>query len=272
MAAISIRCNYLQQQSYPAQVMDAVFAREGALGQINRREKKMKKSLMVVSLVGALGGASLVQADETNYLQEVSKKEWQGTGIGAVAGAILGGPPGFVIGAAGGALFGRSSGLEEGLKVAQKDVEQLQQHLAVSEYQHQKLDIALQNEKSLRDRQLDAIVSGFSLNIHFRTESSQLESRYQEQLNKLAVSLNRFPELKIHIDSFADERGTDGFNLVLSKMRAEVVSRQLQARGISASRIRQVMHGEKHKEYAVSDVEGLGFDRRVLIYFCRGDK
>jgi outer membrane protein OmpA-like peptidoglycan-associated protein len=239
---------------------------------VNISEDKMKKRVLAVSLVAGLVVVPAGQAAESNYLTEVSQSEWRGTGIGAVMGAVFGGPPGFVIGAAGGALFGRSRGLEAGLASAREDLSALQRQLALVEHQHQETEAALRNERRRREQRLDAIVSGFSLNIQFRTESAQLEQRYLQQLDRLAVALQTFPELDIHLDAFADERGSDPFNLALSRRRAEVVARQLQARGISSSRIHKVMHGERSREYDRSDLEGMGFDRRVLITFCRGER
>nr|WP_281254025.1 OmpA family protein [Solemya velesiana gill symbiont] len=84
----------------------------------------------------------------------------------------------------------------------------------------------------------------------------------------MAESLSEFPEFTIHIDAFADQRGGDDFNLSLSSRRAETVARHLQALGVDGARIRKTSHGERAVEYALNDREGLGFERRVLIYFC----
>jgi len=230
----------------------------------------MKKMIVVSALTGLmLVSVARASDNDSDYLKDISHQEWQGAGVGAIAGAIIGGPPGFVIGAAGGALFGRNSGLESSLELAQQERVSLEEALRLSGQKEERvageLELLRQNE-SIR---LDALSESFVLNIHFRTGSAELEPRYPKQLQRLAKMLQRFPELDLHVDAFADLRGTAHFNKALSEQRALVVIRHLMAQGLSSSHIIKVAHGESRTEYLKDDHEGLGFDRRVLVYFCR---
>ncbi|MES9874053.1 MAG: OmpA family protein [Candidatus Sedimenticola sp. 6PFRAG7] len=228
----------------------------------------MKKQWSVIAIAGLLISQSVAASEGDDFLYEVRSKEWKGMGAGSIVGAIVAGPPGLILGAAGGALIGRTHGLAEGVNEVRKEVSALNRELEESRAQHLQLNQLLNQAKMQRRGQLEAIVSGMVLNIQFRTESASLEPYLQHQLKRLARSMSAFPELFIHVDAFADQRGGNAFNLGLSAKRAEVVSRYLQAEGIKAFRIQKIPHGEEGSKYSPADTEGLGYDRRVLIRFC----
>lgn len=240
----------------------------------------MKRTLIATTL-GAVLLANGSTALAEDYEESVTyKQEWQGMGIGALIGTIAAGPPGLVIGAAGGALIGRHEGLESDLDAARQEIDALEQQAAEQELkmlsqtqrltEQQELGARqLQEQQELLEQQLQAITKGYRLNIHFRTESAELESRFAQQLNGVVALLQSLPELAVHVDAYADRRGTDAYNRDLSQRRAQVVARRLQAAGIEKGRIREVPHGEGSAEYPLNDVEGMDFDRRVLLYFCR---
>jgi len=226
----------------------------------------MKQTLIATSLGAVLlTNASFALAED--YEEPVSyQQEWQGMGAGALIGAIAAGPPGLVVGAAGGALIGRHDGLESDLEAARQEINRMERQAA----QQQELSIKqLREQQELREQQLQAITRGYLLNIHFRTESAELEPRFTQQLNGVVALLQSLPELNVHIDAYADRRGTDSHNRALAQRRAQVVARRLQAAGIEKDRIREVSHGEDRAEYPLGDAEGMDFDRRVLLYFCR---
>jgi len=240
----------------------------------------MKRTLIATSLGAVLlTNASIALAED--YEEAVSyQQEWQGMGIGALIGAIAAGPPGLVIGAAGGALIGRHDGLESDLEASLQELKGLERQVAEQELEmlsqaqrlreQQVLSVQqLKDQQAVSEQQLQAITQGYLLNIHFRTEGAELEPRFVQQLNRVVVLLQRLPELNVHIDAYADRRGTDSYNQDLAQRRAQVVARRLQAAGVDEGRIREVSHGEGRAEYPLSDAEGMDFDRRVLLYFCR---
>lgn len=193
--------------------------------------------------------------------------EWQGAGIGAIAGALLAGPPGLILGAAGGVLAGRSAGLESDLRSARQEVEQLEQQQLS---QVQQLTQRLESAKSRYQQQLDAIANGFVHRIHFRTGQNVMEPDDLRELTHLAVALRTIGELRIVIHAHADRRGREGGNQNLSVARAEAVSRQLILHGVDPERIVRQAHGEADARYPAEDREGLGYDRQVVIRFLSG--
>ena len=245
----------------------------------------MKKQIAVALISSAFMATAAWGQDSMDDLLGTSQQEWQGAGIGGVLGGIAAGPPGIVAGLAFGALFGRHEALEDAVETQQSELQHSQQQLAESqqslenseyrmrqaEGEQLKLQQQLQRHREIRGNRLQASAEGFALNIHFRTESAELEPLYQQQLVQLASSLRAFPELNIHIDAHADLRGIDTFNQSLTEQRTAVVQQQLMGQGIPAARIVTVAHGERAADYPLEDLEGLGFDRRVRLYFSLGD-
>ncbi len=244
----------------------------------------MKYRLMLSACFALLGVANSAWAAGENEMAQTYDQQWQGMGVGGLMGALLGGPPGFIIGIAGGALIGHQQGqaddlagarrevleltaeqrdLRHDLQVAQNEVTTLRQNNADKSQQEQVLI-----EERYAD-QLAAIANGVVLNIQFRTESAELAPHFEQQLTRVIALLDAFPDLLVHIDGYADQRGTEQFNHALSQRRVDAVAQHLQTAGVAVNRIRKVPYGESQTEYAENDVEGMSFDRRVVLYFCR---
>jgi len=250
----------------------------------------MKRTLLASILMVLLSvGIQPVVAQEPGEAKDY-EQQWQGMGIGALIGAVVGGPPGAVIGIAGGGLMGRHQGLESDLESAQQQIDALadlqleaETDLKKSRQELASLRQALAQGASTKTRQievltiakqqhearLDAIAQGFVLNIQFRTESADLEPHFQQQLDRAVATLKAFPELTVHVDAYADQRGTASFNKNLTQQRADVVVRRLRTAGIPTSRLHELSLGESRAGYSMQDAEGMDFDRHVLIYFCR---
>ena len=247
----------------------------------------MKKILRAFALIALLSvGVQPAAAEELGQAKDY-EQQWKGMGVGALIGAIAGGPPGLVIGIASGGLIGRHQGLESDLESAQQQIEALAglQSRTKSDLEKSQLKIidlrqaliqgeptqagALAITKQQYETQLDAIAQGFILNIQFRTERADLEPHFQQQLDRAVATLKAFPELAIHVDAYADKRGTAAFNTYLTQQRANTVAGYLRTAGIPTHRIRELALGKSRAEYPVQDAEGMDFDRRVLLYFYR---
>lgn len=211
-----------------------------------------------------------VSGSDPEPVQSGYRSEWQGAGIGALAGALLAGPPGFIVGAAGGVLAGRGAGLESDLHAARQEVERLEQQQQGEAQQRQRLIRQLVAEKDVQQRRLDAIAEGFVYRVHFRTGGSALEPAERQDLKQLAKALRTLEGLRIEIHAHADRRGEEAGNQRLSAARAEAVSRWLIEQGVGADRIVRHAHGESTARYPVADREGLGYDRQVVIRFAAG--
>jgi outer membrane protein OmpA-like peptidoglycan-associated protein len=250
------------------------------------QEQVMNRAVLFPLMAGLAWG-NCASAYESNYLNAVHdveqwqgghfneqetaptySEEWQGAGIGGIAGAILAGPPGFIIGAAGGVLAGRNSGLESDLHTTRQEVARLQQQRKQDVAQLAELSQQLRTAHSHNKQQLQAIASGFIYRIQFRTNQSALELQDQQALKALAQALGTLQSLRVHVQAFADKRGRTSNNQTLTEARALSVTDQLVQWGVPFKRIETQAYGEANAQYDPSDVEGLGYDRQVIIRFC----
>jgi sortase system peptidoglycan-associated protein len=243
--------------------------------------KPILRTAVACALIGAVAGTAWAgPAKDPSASSQPSREENIGTGTGAVIGALIGGPPGFIIGAVGGNFVGRNSAQRRELNQAHRQITELRQALAD---QTQKL--AQASADSTADPRGIQVASaapvplssgvdpaavvrdGFALTVQFRSDSSRLEKQYAPRLHNLAVALTRLPKLKAVLSGYADRRGSDQYNLGLSQRRADAVRDALIDGGLPAGRIHVVAYGERQPAAAGTDPESYGFDRRVVIRF-----
>lgn len=89
----------------------------------------------------------------------------------------------------------------------------------------------------------------FSKNVHdifFDYDKYSVRSNEGTTLQQDARFLESHPSYKIVISGHCDERGSDDYNLALGDNRANTVRDQLEAMGISSSRIRTISYGKEH--------------------------
>lgn len=85
-------------------------------------------------------------------------------------------------------------------------------------------------------------------NIYFGFDRSDLRHKSVEELDKLVKIMNENPTLKIELGGHTDRRGPDGYNMALSKKRAEITKKYLVDHGISADRVSTKGYGETKPE------------------------
>mgnify|MGYP000890540563 CR=1 FL=1 len=102
-------------------------------------------------------------------------------------------------------------------------------------------------------------------NLLYGTNSYDLPDTVKE-LNLLADYFIKRSDLVIIVEGHTDSRGSDYANLVLSNRRAESVKRYLVKRGVQASRIKTVGHGEAKPIASNNTDEGRKLNRRTEIY------
>lgn len=81
--------------------------------------------------------------------------------------------------------------------------------------------------------------------IHFALDRSDLSPEARTLLAAKVEILRSAPGLTLRINGHADERGSDEYNLALSKRRAAEAKRFLVQRGIDAARFETVGYGEE---------------------------
>jgi peptidoglycan-associated lipoprotein len=81
--------------------------------------------------------------------------------------------------------------------------------------------------------------------IHFALDRADLSSEARATLAAKVEILRTSPGLTLRIKGHADERGSDEYNLALSKRRAAEAKRFMTGQGIEASRLETVGYGEE---------------------------
>lgn len=215
----------------------------------------MKKLLMMSVLSGSVAVANLTHAEVS---QATHAKQGALFTTTSLVGAIVGGPLGFLAGAVGGAYLGEQiekadsvTTMKDALATADNQAIHLQQDLtAMEQRQQQWLDMAM-----------DMI----NTPVLFQTAADTLSDSGHKKIRSLATLLKAEPQLTVRLDGFADPRGTDEYNNVLSHYRATAVRDALVAAGVKQERIVVFSHGANRSVAAQGDLEAYARERRVEI-------
>jgi len=216
----------------------------------------MRYTLTVITITAILAtGPALAD--------QASKEENVGVGTGAIIGGIAGGPVGFIVGAAIGAKIGDT------MHHKNEEIDSLSASLDDSRDQvallHDDIDsLGAQLERTEQLAQPEAVSllqAGIAMDLLFRTDEHTLADTTGARLAELAGMLSTMPDIQIQLDGFADERGDEDYNLVLSQKRVEFVREQLVAAGIEPSRIHVAAHGEAPAQDDTPD--SFALERRV---------
>tara|TARA_Y100001934_G_scaffold152320_1_gene182670 strand:- start:269 stop:928 length:660 start_codon:yes stop_codon:yes gene_type:complete len=81
--------------------------------------------------------------------------------------------------------------------------------------------------------------------VFFDYDKYSLSKSAQKILIKNADWLKKDPSLKIQLEGYCDERGTNNYNLALGNKRAHKVKRELEVLGIDKDRMLTVSYGEE---------------------------
>jgi peptidoglycan-associated lipoprotein len=100
----------------------------------------------------------------------------------------------------------------------------------------------LLKEAAAREAARKAFVSE---NVRFAYNSYDLSNQAQRILNNKADYLRMNSGVKVTVEGYCDERGTEAYNIALGKQRAESVKKFLVDQGISTDRLVTVSYGEK---------------------------
>lgn len=80
--------------------------------------------------------------------------------------------------------------------------------------------------------------------IHYKFDQSEFESQYEPELEKLANLMNKYSFIDFELSSHTDSRGSDEYNLQLSRKRAFTTRDYLVNKGVSQERLLAMGHGE----------------------------
>jgi len=235
----------------------------------------MNKGIKTTLLLGL--ALSLV-ASPAFAANNASTEESVGVGVGAVIGGVAGGPVGFIIGAAIGAKLGDEfherneevDSLSASLYGSENKVSSLERDIAALQGEVRSRTDELQQARELAKPELLTLLkAGIEMDLLFRTDEDVLSDSTGGRLEQLAASLAANPDIQIHLDGYADERGDEIYNQDLSARRVAYVRDVLVAAGIPADRISIDAHGESTA--AEQNADSFALERRVSLTLYVGE-
>jgi sortase system peptidoglycan-associated protein len=243
----------------------------------------MKKRLVTFAIASSLlAGTSSAYANQQDTTNNRSK-QYIGTGIGAVAGALVAGPVGFFAGGLLGNLAGKhdsstrfeneQQAVTEPLPAPQPELPAPSMVTADTQTdpiivaQAADIDSVIDDAVGHSSNLQDILVSELNMDIFFLSGSTAVESFYKSRLNAVAMLMQEMPDIDLYLDGYSDRRGDKNTNLALSAQRLESVRDELVNAGIDNDRIHINALGEQQFVSRPGDLEAYTFDRRVVIHF-----
>ncbi|WP_166112277.1 sortase-associated OmpA-like protein PdsO [Pseudoalteromonas sp. Z9A5] len=229
----------------------------------------MKKTLIALTLIASFCTEAFASAATHTPSKEGHKETAIGLGTGAIIGGVVGGPIGAFVGAFAGGLIGES-------KVADNKIAEQERAITVmkektNDYQHvlnhnnmleQQVEVLANQNEQLTQVQINNLLA---MTVQFKTGSSVIASHFALQLDQLVALLNNQPQLALDLSGFADQRGDEQANLLLSKARVDAVQSYLIKHGVSHKRLSTQAFGEQQTLASSNTVEDNFFDRRVTL-------
>lgn len=215
----------------------------------------LMKKFAILAVCASFGLAACQTQDPYTGEQKTSKATY-GALIGAVGGALAGGLIGkgdardrrerALIGAGVGALAGGGVGY-----YMDKQEAELTQRLRASGVSVTRVG--------------NDIILNMPGNVTFATDSSDINARFYEVLNSVAIVLKEYNQTLIDVTGHTDSTGSDQYNLELSQKRASSVANYLMAQGLDARRFYIVGAGESQPIATNDTAAGREQNRRVEI-------
>lgn len=114
-------------------------------------------------------------------------------------------------------------------------------------------------------------------NIRYDFNQATIRSGAAQDLEALAALMLRYPSMEIELSAHTDSRGSDAYNLDLSRRRAETAKEFLVQRGIASGRIQAAGYGERVLRNGCADgvectEEEHAYNRRTEIKVLRIDE
>ncbi len=144
-------------------------------------------------------------------------------------------------------LYNQIAALEDEMKSGKREDPRLQQIDDLNRRMNnldKKVDAISVPKPETYDDLIRQIINGGYLNIYFDYNSANIDKTSTGVLNALRTYLRDNPEKNVMMSGYADERGTDEYNMKLSEERAKAVAKVLVKAGIDSSRIHAEGKGE----------------------------
>lgn len=177
----------------------------------------------------------------------------KGGAIGAGAGGVIGGAIGSKKGnTAAGAIIGAAVGGAAGALIGRymdKQAKEMEQEVKGVEV----------------ERVGEGILLTFDSGLLFGFDSYQLTATTKGNLDKMADILQKYEDTEIRIEGHTDSKGTDSYNMTLSKNRAKSVSDYLASKGVARNRLQTEGYGETRPIDTNDTDAGRQKNRRVEV-------
>ena len=123
------------------------------------------------------------------------------------------------------------------------------------------------NERSSVTEKIDEVTikTILSRNIPFDFNITAISKQYKDTLNKIAVLLNKYSNLKVEIIGHTDNRGSEEYNQKLSEQRAGSVAGFLNENGVQKMKILFYGKGQSEPLQTNETEFGRKANRRVEI-------
>jgi peptidoglycan-associated lipoprotein len=133
---------------------------------------------------------------------------------------------------------------------AERKEKEAKEMARIKEEEAQKQPAQKEFEKSLVAKKTPGIEgevfeSQLLKDIHFGFDKYDVRPKDAETLMENAALLKKRPSMKVQIEGYCDERGTEEYNLALGERRANSTKKSLLSLGISPDRISTISYGEE---------------------------
>lgn len=109
----------------------------------------------------------------------------------------------------------------------------------------------------------------FTVQIEFDFDKSEVRPEYRDELRKAAAFMNKYPGTQFLLAGHTDSKGSEEYNLLLSKRRAAAVKKYLvEEFGIAAHLMTPRGYGESQPVATNDTAEGRQANRRVEVICC----
>lgn len=175
------------------------------------------------------------------------------------------------------------------LEAAERAQQQFAQELQEKDRQLSEREAALQKEQEARQEaearakqalsqvadvreEARGLVVTLNGSVLFAFDQSTLLPDAQRRLDVVADVLKQAPDEQFRVEGYTDAIGDPGYNQDLSKRRADAVKDYLVSRGVSASQLTSLGHGEERAVADNSTAEGRANNRRVEIVIPKEER
>jgi peptidoglycan-associated lipoprotein len=229
---------------------------------------KLTKTKMSIAIAFTCLLSGSVMAEQRS--KEEKTNEVIGLSSGVVIGTAIAGPIGGIIAGIFGAMIAENVNADKRLQTANNSLQQKDQQLFVMQqnFEQAKERAILQItaiDSALEQAAFNQSAPEIESNIQFKTASYVLEEHYKSQLDLIAQTLKKNPQLSITLSGFADKRGDSTFNQALSEQRALTVRNYLVNKNVKQQQVITNSFGETSLVSAGKHFEDDFFDRRVML-------